>query len=302
MHQYLGMLSSVVLPIVVICLIGAVVGRFRKIETSSLADISLYVLSPSLVLVVLSQVHLSDENVIDILSFTVLQTLLCWGIAKLSTRLFRLSGPVEAAVTLTTIFGNSNNYGLPVLLLAYGAAGLTNGAVYVIGQIVLINSLGLYIASRAEVRPRQALFQVLKAPLIYALVIGTVLDALSVHIPPGIETGLHMLGDAYAAVVLLILGVQLGGLRWTGIKRKEVWLAVLLRVGIVPLLSQFCILVLRIHGMLGPILLVQSSMPAAINNIVFAKKYGADTDAVTLTVAVTTLLSFVTLPIYILFA
>jgi predicted permease len=50
---------------------------------------------------------------------------------------------------------------------------------------------------------------------------------------------------------------------------------------------------------MASVLLVQSSMPAAINNAVLVEKYGGDKELVTLTIAITTMISFLTLPLFI---
>lgn len=300
MH-YWSVMSSIVLPIAIVCLFGALMQRWRPVDVPSLADVSLFVLMPCLVIVVLAGAHPSGHRLSQILWFTLLQTGLCWLLGRSAAKLLRLPPKLDSAITLTTIFSNANNYGLPVLLLAYGNTGMVNGATYVIGQIILVNTLGLYVASRSNFRPKQAVGVILKTPIIYAVLVGVLLFTTHATIPGGIADALKMLGDAYPAIVLLILGIQLGRIKsWSQInRRKDVWLAVGLRMVIVPLISALCIWVLSIHGILASILLVQSSMPAAVNTIVLANKYGSDEETVTLTVAVTTLLSFVTLPLLI---
>lgn len=146
----------------------------------------------------------------------------------------------------------------------------------------------------------QSLDKILKAPLIYAVALGVIVHTIGWHVPEGVESGLKMLGDAYAATVLLILGFQLGHVKWRGLLNGSAWVAVGLRVVIVPLLSLVCIFILRIHGTLGSILLVQSSMPAAVNTIVLAKLYGSDEELIALTVTLSTIVSFLSLPILII--
>lgn len=292
-------MSTVVMPIIVVCLFGSLVQRWVPIQTESLANVSLYILAPSLVLGALAGSDKGPTNLWSIVEFTALQTALCWGVAACTAKLCRFQPEVSSGITLTTVFGNASNYGLPVLLLAYGTTGLVNGATYVIGQIVLMNCLGLYIASRSKVRPREALVQILKTPLIYAVILGAIVCLFQIAIPKGVMSGLQMLGNSYPALVLVILGIQLGRIRWTGIRRKEVWIAVILRQCVVPILSELCIWMIGIHGILASILLVQSSMPAAVNAIVVANKYGSDKELITLTVAITTIISFLSLPLLI---
>ncbi|MFC5653340.1 AEC family transporter [Paenibacillus solisilvae] len=299
MGNYWNVLLEVVLPIFMTCLCGILIQKWRRIDIQSLADVSLYILAPCLVLVSLAESKHNTANIKAIILFTLLHTLICWAAALLTSYLLRFKEESKATLSLTTIFGNANNYGLPILLLAYGADGFSQGINYVIMQIILVNTLGLYIASRAKVSTRQALLQIGKTPLLYSVLVGVVIFVSHIAIPKGIANGLHLMGNAYAAVVILILGVQLRNISLNGIKRWEVWVAVGLRVVIVPILSMLCIALLGIKGLLASVLLVQSSMPAAINTSVLVTKYGGDKELVTLTVAITTIISFVTLPYYI---
>ncbi len=300
MSHYLSLLSTVVLPIAIVGLLGYMLQRWRKVDTRTLADVSLYILAPCLVIDSLTHSSLQGHTVWLVGLFTFVQTAATWLLAKVMAKLFRFHLEIEGAVTLTTVFGNAVNYGLPVLLLAYGTPGFVIGTSYVIGQIVLINSLGLYIASRSRVKPREAIIQVLKMPLVYAVLIGVMLTVFGMTVPVGIGNALHLVGNAYSAIVLLVLGIHFTTIKWLGMWRKEVWIPILLRLIIVPMLSLTCIFVLRIHGLLAEVLFVQSSMPAAVNTVILAEKFGSDRQVVTLTVAITTLISFLSLPLLIL--
>jgi predicted permease len=299
MSHYGSMMFNVTLPIVLACLFGALLHKWRAVETKSLADLSLYVLAPCLVIVALSESHTQPSILGSIAVFTIIHTIICWILATGTARIFSISTESRAALSLTTIFGNANNYGLPILLLAFGNEGFSLGAAYVVGQIILVNTLGLYVASRSKVSPKKAVLQIVKVPLIYACMIGLLLYFLKLQLPSGLASALKLLSNAYPAVVLIILGIQLRKINIQGFKRKEIWLSVILRVLLVPILSELILLALGIKGLLATILLVESSMPAAVNAIVLAEKFEADKEMVSLTVSITTLLSFITLPLLI---
>ncbi len=300
MTHYLSVLSTVALPIALVGILGFLLQRWRPLDRGTLVDVSLYVLAPSLVMTSLSNTKMGGGAIWQIVAFTVMMTVVTWLLAKLIAKGFHYQPEVEASLTLTTLFGNAVNYGLPVILLAYGMAGFVLAVSYVIGQFIILNSLGLYIASRSRVRPCDAIRQVLRMPLLYAVLVGVAVHIAGVSLPKGIESTLQLLGNAYVGIVLLILGTQFSHIRWTGLGRREVLVAILLRVIAVPVLSKLTLVVLGVHGLLASVLFVQSSMPAAVNTIIFADRFGSDREVVALTVVVTTLLSFVTLPLLIL--
>ncbi|MCI1882306.1 MAG: AEC family transporter [Sporolactobacillus sp.] len=299
MIAYLHLLGSITVPIVIICACGTLLQRFRPVDTKLLADISLYILAPALILSALAESHLGGADFLSICLFTVVMTALLWLLALGSGKLLRLPEKKSRALTLTTLFSNANNYGLPVLLLAFGRTGFALGAVYVVGQIALVNILGMYLAARAQLSARQALSHLLKTPLIYACAAGLLMNGLQLRIPAGGATALHMLGNAYPVLVLLILGIKLGQTGRTGVARPEVWIGIALRIACVPLIAKAVLIVLGVHGLLASVLFIEISMPAAINTVMLTEKFSGDTEMVSLIVTMTTLLSFLYLPLLI---
>ncbi|QAY67394.1 AEC family transporter [Paenibacillus protaetiae] len=299
-HSYISLFGSVSIPILIAVALGCLFQKYKSPDTKILADLSLFVLSPCLIVSSLSDSDLHHSFFGHILLFTIIQTVLCWAAAFGAGRLLRFSAPSQHAMEMTTIFANSNNYGLPLLLLAFGTAGFTIGVTNVVLHIILVNTLGLYIASRSAFSPKQALAKMAYNPLIYAAVVGLALYFFGIPLPSGLHDGLKLIGGAYAAVVLLLLGMQLRKTNWrSSFRRRELWIAVAMRIFGVPFLSWITIRMLGLHGLEASVLFVQSSMPSAINAVVLMEKYGGDQELVAVNVALTTVASFVYLPVLI---
>lgn len=299
MTAYATLFGTVSMPILVACLFGYLYQTFKTPDTRTLADLSLFVLAPCLIVSALSSSDLAGSSFAHIAMFTLLQTALCWGASAVVGKLLRFDSPALRAMELTTIFANSNNYGLPLLLLAFGTQGFALGVTNVVLHIVLVNTLGLYIASRASFSPRQALGKMATTPLLYAAVVGVLLYALGVPLPASVNESFQLIGGAYAAIVLLMLGMQLKKTNWRGSLRKELWISIVMRIAVVPLLSWLAIRLLGLHGLEASVLFVQSSMPSAINSLVLMEKYGGDKEMVAMNVAITTIASFLYLPLLI---
>ncbi|WP_164779596.1 AEC family transporter [Paenibacillus kobensis] len=299
MRQYVEIFGSVTIPILLACFLGYLYQKYKSPDSKVLADVSLFVLAPCLIIGALSDSSLSGSSFGHIALFTLVQTALCWAAAYGTGKLFRFDGPSLRAMEMTTIFANSNNYGLPLLLLAYGAAGFAIGVTNVVLHIVLVNSLGLFIASRSSFSPAQAVGKMVRSPLIYAAAAGLILYFFRIPLPASLKDGFQLIGGAYAAIVLLMLGMQLRKSSWRSSMRRELWIAVLLRIFGVPFLSWVTISLLGIHGLEASVLFVQSSMPSAINSLVMMEKYGGDKELVAMNVALTTIASFLYLPLLI---
>ncbi|MCL6445446.1 MAG: AEC family transporter [Alicyclobacillus sp.] len=297
MSTFLHLLWTTTVPILFVCICGGWLARREPMETKSLVNVSQYLLAPALVLATLPSAHLEVAYMLQIIEFTAIMTALGWALVATVVRLFRLDTLTGRTLMLTTIFSNCNNYGLPVLLLAFGARGFALGTMYVVGQIILVNVLGTYIASSASDGGRSGAGEVIRSPLLYACTLAVILGVLHQPLPGGLRSAVKLLSDAYAAVVLLVLGIQLGRTRWSELCRKDIWLGVVLRIVIVPALSKLVLWALRIHGLPASVLFIEASMPADVNAVALADKYGLASVWVSMVVAVTTALSFLYLPL-----
>ncbi|MBO7742756.1 AEC family transporter [Paenibacillus sp. MWE-103] len=299
MQAYFAIFGSVSVPILMACLLGYLYQAFKSPDTKMLADLSLFVLSPCLIVGSLAGSSLDSSSFGHIALFTALQTALCWAASLAAGKALRFDRSSLRSMEMTTIFANSNNYGLPLLLLAFGTEGFAIGVTNVVLHIVLVNTLGLYISSRSSFSPRQAAVAMARNPLIYAAAVGLLLYALRIPLPDSLADGFRLIGGAYAAVVLLILGMQLRKANWRSGMRRELWIAVAMRIAGVPLLSWLTISLLGLRGLEASVLFVQSSMPSAINSVVMMEKYGGDPEMTALNVAITTVASFLYLPLII---
>ncbi|UOF92444.1 AEC family transporter [Fodinisporobacter ferrooxydans] len=300
MGAYWNTAMTVTLPIVIAVLSGGLLQKYRNIQTKTLVDVSLYVLAPSLILYALVDGSGSISRILSVLGFTLVDMGILWCISIVVGKVGRFDSSTRASITLTTVFSNCVNYGLPVTLLAFGTNGFSMAAIYIIPQIVLVNSLGIYIASNSSKSPLSSLVEVVKMPVVYASVAGIAMFAAHGHWPKGLDNSFHVLGDGYSAIVLLVLGAQLAKANWRDFKRTDLWLAVGLRLVIAPIVAKLTLVLLGIHGLLGSVLFVEASMPAAANAAIMIERFGGNKRLVAMTVAVTTTISFFILPVEIL--
>ena len=85
------------------------------------------------------------------------------------------------------------NYGLPLVLLAFGQLGLDKASVYVIGQMIIVNTVGIFFAARSEFTVKHAILSVFRMPSIYAAVIAIVLRSTGIRLPEALDGGISML-------------------------------------------------------------------------------------------------------------
>jgi hypothetical protein len=206
----------------------------------------------------------------------------------------------RASLRLAAVFPNSANLGLPIVAFALGGASLKAAVIFVLTQIVLINTVGAYVASRAHVRPGQALRRVLGLPSIWAMAFSVVLVAAHGALPPPVERAFRFGADAYAPTVLVVLGGSLAAWRPSHLTSAVPWTAAGLRLLIMPALGWALALVLRLPAPVGAAVILQTSMPMAVNTLVLAQEFRAGADRVAGLVGLTTSAALLTVPLWLI--
>ncbi|WP_068622390.1 AEC family transporter [Paenibacillus tuaregi] len=301
-QHVLSTLLQTIIPLSIPVIAGALLRYFIHLDTKPLTVLYLYFLSPAILLETLLTADITWTDVYHTAGFSVLNLLLLWGAAQLIGRLLRLPAAERAGLTLVSTFTNSVNYGLPLVLLAFGKLGLDKASVYVIGQMLIVNTVGVYFAARSEFSVKNAVQSVFRLPAIYAAAFAILVRALGMHLPEGVQSGIAMVAGAYSPVVLAILGAQMISVGREKLERgvkQAFWTGLVIRLVLSPWIAALVLLLLNVQGTLFPVLLVLASMPVAVNAVVLSEKFNASPKLVSKCILYTTLASFVVLPVLI---
>ncbi|MGO4528438.1 AEC family transporter [Paenibacillus sp. 2TAF8] len=297
-------LYHVFLPISLPVIGGVLLKNFRDWDTRPLSTFSLYILSPALIFHTLLHAEITWTDVTSTFWFSILNLVALWALAELLSRMFGLGAPEKAGLTLVSTFTNCVNYGLPLVLLAFGQFGLDKASVYVIGQMIIVNTVGIFFAARSEFTVKNALLSVFRMPTIYAAVIALILRSSGIHLPEALDGGISMMAAGYSPIVLAILGAQMLRSKgdkapWQSNVRKAFWAGLVVRLAAAPLLAWLILKALQVEGTLFPVLLILASMPTAVNAVILAEQFGASPQFVSRCILWTTAASMVILPIMI---
>lgn len=225
-----------------------------------------------------------------------------WAVANGLGRILKWSSSEIAGLTLISTFTNAVNYGLPLVLLAFGTLGLEKASIYVIIQMIIVNTIGIYFAARSQFSVKNAIQSVFSLPAIYAAMLAVVLRTLDVDLPAGIEKGVSLVAAAYSPVVLVILGAQMVSVKSAEMDAKlqtPFWMGMTVRLLVAPVVACFVLYVLNIEGILFSVMLLLASMPVAVNAVILAERFNASPRVVSKCILWTTLASFIVLPVMI---
>lgn len=290
----LNVFLQVILPIFIVAAIAGVFQHYRRLPVSAFSQVTLYLFSPCLIFISLVDQKVPAGTSLRLVAATLLSTLFILVVALVVSRVLRHDRPMRSAFLLATGFPNSGNMALPILLLAFGQAGLTVGVIVFITQAILGNSLGIFVAARSQSGGFASIGQVFKLPTVYAIIAALIAKASGVTLPPTLYEPLRLLSQAAIPVMLVVLGLQLE----RGVKVDDVpslVSAVVLRLLVAAPLAFVAGRILGLSGLGIQTLIIISAMPVAVFTTILATQFEARPKFVTTAVIVTTSLALFTL-------
>jgi malate permease and related proteins len=285
-HQIVNIIG----PTFIAVLIGYLFGRVTKASMSVLVDISIYVAVPAMAFhsMVSSEIVFGDATKLWAASLIVMA-----GNLVMALVLFGALRQKHSGLYLPIVFTNYINIPLPIIFLAFGSQGAALAILMYIPQGIILNSLGVYVAS-GEKDMKQGLLVMLKTPLMYAAILGLALNLARVPIPQVILGSVDLLGKAGVPLMLLILGVSVGRFR---LKQIPLTLAAsILRVVGGFALGILSVWALGLVDVNRAVVLFEASMPSAVFVSVLAAKYKNEEELVSSVVLATTLMAIPVIP------
>ena len=200
---------------------------------------------------------------------------------------------MTSAFLLVVMFSNSGNYGLPVVLFAFGQEALAHATVYFVANAVATYSLGVFLASAGRRSVGQAARGVLKVPAVWGVVAAGVVLGLGLQLPPAVMRPVELLSGAALPTMLLVLGMQLERGAWPE-RPGLVALAGMLALVVTPILALGASHLLGLTGVARQAAIVQSGMPSAVLTTILALEFDVAPSFVTACVLMSTLASPIT--------
>ena len=281
-------LFAIIAPVMIAAGIGFGWGRFgRDFDVEFVTSLVTGVGAPCLIFHTLANLSVAAREFVLMVgaAAVVLGLSACAGIAVL--RAIRL--PLRAFLP-SLVFANTGNMGLPLSSLAFGEAGLALAiGVFALSAVAQF-TVGVAISSGSL-----SLRMLARIPLLYALPPALAFMCTGTKPPAWLDATARMIGLMTIPLMLITLGVSLAKLAVASLPRS-------LGLSVLKLLLGFSLGVavaylFRLEGAARGVLIVQSSMPVAVFNYLFAQRYRRAPEEVAGLVVISTAVSFLTLPL-----
>lgn len=283
---------SVIAPVFICALIGFVwVRRGFAFDTSFVSMLVTNVGAPCLIFSTFMEIELDMEAFTTMLGAAFL-SIVVFGLAGFVV--LRVFGLSQQAFLPSQMFPNVGNMGLPLCLLAFGEEGLALGLTYFTVSIVFGFTVGMGISSG-----RMSFGGLLRNPMFYAVLLTLGFVFADLRSPAWLYNTTDLLGGLTIPLMLIALGVSLGQFHIASLARS-VSLS-LLRLGLGFTVGVALAALLGLEGAARGVFILQCSMPVAVFSYLFALRYDRQPAEVAGTVVISTLMSFLTLPVLLWF-
>ena len=194
------------------------------------------------------------------------------------------------------ILPNTGNMGVPICLFAYGSQGL--GVASAVASVIILFhfTLGVFLAKKSF-----SLDIVIKSPPVYAIIVSILFLFYEIDTPIFLENTTFLLTYATIFLVLMSLGIALTRFKFS---LKDSIILSLCRIILGPIIAFIIIYYFNLSGFAAGVLLIQAAMPSAILNYLVGSMYSPKkvVDSIASTIVLSTLMSFITIPIVVFFA
>jgi malate permease and related proteins len=291
-------LLDIILPIFVLIGAGAVLQRAIRLDLSTLSTLTVYFLLPAVCFVNIYETKMSSELISRTLLFLMLFNILLILTSMLIAKANGFDRKLTATFKNSMVLSNSGNYGLPVSELVFAAnpAGMSIQIIISIFQNLLTFTYGFFNCVSAQSSGIDILRKIMRLPVIYALLLATLLKWLDVEIPEFLWKPIENTSNAFMAVALVTLGAQVAYLKITQISRPIVWI-VIGRLIISPIIGLLVIFILGLTDITAQALFIASSFPSSRNSALLALEYDNYPEYASQAVLLTTIISSITVAV-----
>ena len=301
-------IAGALVPIILTILLGYGIKRSGKLAPEfwlGTESLTYYILTPALLISILSNRTLSELNWLHFLSALLFTVLLSAGLLIAYQRLCK---PFSAA-GFTSVFQGGVRYNtfiaLALVAALYGDEGLSYAALAATGMIILINVLCVAVfASSLSTQGMQllpVLKQIISNPLIIGALSGILLNISGIGLHPILVDTLDLFGRSAFPMGLILVGAALS---FKGLLQhwKLVLSSAVVQYLIKPICALGAVMALDIEGVAAMVSIIFLCVPTAPAAYILARKLGGDAQAMAAIITSQTVMGFITLPLTIYWA
>lgn len=299
------------LSLILMLALGFVCARRKYISKSSAIDISkliVNVLNPALI--ISGAFHARPTDSMQVLGKVAIISLLMFlcliAISYLYNIIMGNKKPHSGLYNLMMVFSNLGFIGMPIVQSLYGPSAIIYVSVFILIYNLLIYTYGIVIIQATGERlitlSRKEKISRILNPGVLSCIIAVLLVTFSIKPSVFCVNFFSYLANGAILLSLMMVGISLERFNLIDILNDtRVFTFSILKMLLIPLCTAMCVHFAGWTGVIPGVLVLMISMPVGNMPTMLAMEYGADDSLCAKGVAITTILSLVTLPVIVSF-
>ena len=288
-------LFEVLFPVFFMVGIGYFIGKKNpKLDTSFITNFAANVGSPAMVFYAITTTGVTFSMFIEYFWYSLI-AIFAFAIVGVIFLIFLKKEIIRELPPF--VLPNVGNMGLPICLFAYGDLGL--GIAATISSLVIFFhfTINVFLASK-----KFSLKLLLQSPPVYAIIISIIFIYYEIETPVFLVNTTMI--TAYTAIFLILMSLGIALTRLKVFSFKSAFISSICRVFIGPLIGLGIIKIFNLSGFAAGVFLIQCAMPSAVLTYLIGSMYSPKkiVDSIASMIVVSTIMSFITLPIVVFFA
>lgn len=210
--------------------------------------------------------------------------------------LIRGGKPYTSTERFAVIYSNCSFFAIPIISATLGSEGVFYAGAYITVFNVLSWSHGVFMISGQK--SFKLLLKIITTPAIIAVALGLVMFFTQIKFPAVVNQALTHISNLNTPLAMIVAGVSIArtGIIKTFLVPRAYYIS-FLRLILIPALTLLALSALPVDRTIAAATLISAACPSGATVILFANTYGGDSKYASQLVAVTTLLSVVSIPL-----
>lgn len=215
------------------------------------------------------------------------------------TSLFNIPRKFKGMLIIAGIYGNVAYMGIPMNEFLFGKEGVGYASV-IVGIVSIFSlSVGIFLLeyfAAAECSVKSILKNIVKNPIIIAVILGITVSALKITLPKFLDDFLSMVSKSAGPIALFAIGMFFAKKRPI-VGKGQIFVLCLANLILLPLTTYMCgkLFGLAISATSFKVSLLQAAMPLAATNFVLAQKYEIDQEVIANSIVISTVAALFTI-------
>ncbi len=194
-----------IIPLYFSVFLGFIATYKLSCDKETIAKILLYILAPLIVLNATISVKLDMQVLFLPISFFLFSTFLAFFLLFIFKKIY----PDNTAnlLAFSTSTGNTGNIGIPLAILFLEPKLVDIFIFSILASILYQNSVGYYITAKGNFSAKESIKKVLKLPVLYAFILGIIINLNGIKIPDMLFSYSEFLKGAYAIFGMMLIGM-----------------------------------------------------------------------------------------------